>query len=1107
MSRPNIPEKANRVLNYILLALFLILLRVWYLGIFQYDTYLEIAKKPKQKIELITPSRGTIYDRDHIALAINKLQYDACILYEDLREIPRVKWIKKEGKKTKIYPRQDYIDSLCQLLSKELSQDAQEIKDIIYSLAALFPSTPMTLKKDLTESQYYRIKTLERTKKGIYAKKSAKRYYPQGAIASDLIGYIGQVSEKEYFYYQNTVKKLRKYLKEYEEGLPVFLPEGYHSAEDVKLKLNKLNENPLLLSDMTGKSGLELQFDKELKGHFGTTHYEVNNNGKYLRKLPGSCGAISGKQIHLNLSSKLQAHAEKLLAENEHLRDVRFETLAKDNHKIPNPWIKGGAIVALDPKTGQVLCMASYPRINGNDFIEKNNNSTRWLESSQFVANLWDGISSMEKEIFDFKSSKYEVKERKLTFETYLDMTLSPYCQVKKSIKKIPSIQEARKIIESVESLLDLSEQPYMYALIDTIFPKDPSTVFGTSNNEQNLIKDALNEHPQHAQSLLSIIKTSFQSISKNDDKLLFLDLLRLFSLSKNRFEEESFDFLSLQHHFEISQAYSVINNHLKPLAKEWFLENNFKIWRQDCFSQFLKEKRKEEREKKTYQRPYLTYLNQAKKDLFETFWNNYKWDLFLAFVFEKSSSSFEIQKHLLAIERHKDLIFTSSEKNPTLLLSLAKLQKHLKDYDDEAKLSFLKSLRSFKDLKDPLYGYYSQLQKKKFSQTLQDLARAFYPPRNFAFGRSYAYRQATPLGSIFKVVTGYEAIRQQTLKDPSKSLNPMTVIDETQARRKNSPQVLGFTNEGKKIHRRYKGGTLPRSHDRLGKIDYLLAMQRSSNIYFSLLAADVIEDPNDLVTASMNFGFGSRTGIDLPGEIAGILPQDLSKNKSGLYSFAIGQHSLIATPLQTAIMLSSLCNDGHILKPQIIHKTIGKEAKSLSWEDSSTGFLYENYLKSVGIYFPFFFETHKQDEEALTTRYKRQLLKKIYLPKHIKTYLLQSLHGVVSSVKGSARPQAIKYLRRNNKAFRNYVKLRHQLAGKTSTAEIMYNPTLDRECPPLLTKDIWFGGISFKEDDSKSKVPELVVVVYLRFGDYGKEAAPLASEIIHEYRNLCQSN
>jgi cell division protein FtsI/penicillin-binding protein 2 len=94
---------------------------------------------------------------------------------------------------------------------------------------------------------------------------------------------------------------------------------------------------------------------------------------------------------------------------------------------------------------------------------------------------------------------------------------------------------------------------------------------------------------------------------------------------------------------------------------------------------------------------------------------------------------------------------------------------------------------------------------------------------------------------------------------------------------------------------------------------------------------------------------------------------------------------------------------------------------------------------------------------------------------------------------------------------YKNYVKLRHQLAGKTSTAEIMYNPTLDRESMPIITKDVWFGALSFK-DEKTSEInlkqqpePELVVVVYLRFGDYGKEAAPLASEIITKYRQLCK--
>jgi len=56
----------------------------------------------------------------------------------------------------------------------------------------------------------------------------------------------------------------------------------------------------------------------------------------------------------------------------------------------------------------------------------------------------------------------------------------------------------------------------------------------------------------------------------------------------------------------------------------------------------------------------------------------------------------------------------------------------------------------------------------------------------------------------------------------------------------------------------------------------------------------------------------------------------------------------------------------------------------------------------------------------------------------------------------------------------------------------------------------IWFGSIAFNHDDVPVAVlqdqwgnPELVVVVYLRYAGYGKEAAPLAAQMIHKWRQI----
>src|SRR5690606_10861243 len=75
---------------------------------------------------------------------------------------------------------------------------------------------------------------------------------------------------------------------------------------------------------------------------------------------------------------------------------------------------------------------------------------------------------------------------------------------------------------------------------------------------------------------------------------------------------------------------------------------------------------------------------------------------------------------------------------------------------------ALLSSFQRFKDLKQPLFGRYPALKKEGGAQTGKHLAMGFYPAFGFGYGRSFAFRQAATQGSIFKLVTGCEALGQK---------------------------------------------------------------------------------------------------------------------------------------------------------------------------------------------------------------------------------------------------------------------------------------------------------------------------------------------------------
>lgn len=1057
MNVRDVPHKANYVLHLILIAFLLILLRIWYLTTVKHEEHLEKALRPQRRTVVEPASRGTIRDRFNIPLAINKLQYNAAIYYDRIREIPVVNWVKKNGKKVKVYERRKYIERLSKMLGKALQMDPLFIEDLIYSKASIFPNTPFVLKEDISEKLYYQLRLQEKDWTGLQMQRANKRYYPQEKVGADILGYMGAINQKQYLEIAQEIHELREFITEREEGLPIPLPKGFFTSQEVQERLQELKEKAYTIHAHVGKSGIERKFDENLRGTYGKKCIEIGVKGRFIRYLPESSPPISGEQLLLTISSELQAYAEELLIQSEGDRERHFKVAGKNHDTISSPWIKGGAIVATLPDSGEVVALASYPRFDPNDFIltdrnrqEKISRIYKWLESPIHVGNIWDGICPLEREHLGY------VEKQPLTWNLFLDMTLSLNGSVRKSLRKVSSVKDALHLKHLSQALLKLSKSDSMAEVINSLYPESKGHTLSHLKKTPSKQITVLLEAPL-AQEVRKKLDQAIVSIKHNDDKLLFLDLLRL-ATNGVSFPQNVQDYtenLTLGTYRQLNQAFMLIQKEVQTSVKMLYLERIFPLWRKKHFKAYLKEKREEEKERKTYPHPYTDYLAEAEAKLFKEFWGKHKWKFFDAAIFGTLDSDEELRPFLF------HLILNNHLYDNNIQESLQLLKKH------KVPLSLLTTFCTRQELVHPLWGYYYSLRK----QTLQDLAGAFYPKNGFGYGKSFAYGRSTSIGSLFKLVTGYEALKQTYLQHEEhhlsfKNLNPLTIIDEVNIHQhtKNGI-VLGRHLDGTLITRQYKGGRLPRTHAPLGKVDFRTALERSSNIYFSLLAGEVIKYPADLQKTAESFGFGKRTGIDLFGEINGYVPDDLRHNQTGLYAFAIGQHSLVVTPLQTAMMLSTIGNGGHMFKPQIVKlKTNEKETLPCLPELKHT----------------------------------------LFMPDVVRTELLEGMRRVVMGDKGAVQPYRIRTLYEYPKWIPEYKKLQKDFIGKTSTAEFIYRPTLDREGKPVICKDIWFGSLLFKEDeDYRIDTPELSVVVYLKFGDYGKEAAPLAAQIIKKWREI----
>ena len=170
---------------------------------------------------------------------------------------------------------------------------------------ARHPFDPSTLLYELSEEQIALLAVNQYRLPGIDVDAQFVRHYPQGDHFAHSVGYVGRINEKE-------AKQLD--------------PTQYRGTQSI------------------GKTGIERFYEPQLHGTVGFEEVETNAQGRVMRVLRHT-DAVAGKNIVLSLDIKLQEAAEEALGDRR------------------------GSIIALDPKTGEVLAMVSKPSFDPNLFV------------------------------------------------------------------------------------------------------------------------------------------------------------------------------------------------------------------------------------------------------------------------------------------------------------------------------------------------------------------------------------------------------------------------------------------------------------------------------------------------------------------------------------------------------------------------------------------------------------------------------------------------------------------------------------------------------------------------------------------------------------------
>lgn len=227
------------------------------------------------------PYRGLIYDRNHKLIVYNNPVYDLMVIPREVKELDTLNFCRLFG-----LTKEDYIKKFL------------EAKAYSYVKPSVF--LKQLSNKDFAAAQDYLVEF-----PGYYIQPRTVRSYPYPIMANAL-GYIGETSQRE------IEKDTTRYYKK---------------------------------RDYIGKSGVELRYEKELRGRRGVQYKMVNVRGiEKGRFKHGDYDTLSipGENLYSTVDIELQNYAETMLKG------------------------KAGSIVALEPSTGEILAMASGPSYDPN---------------------------------------------------------------------------------------------------------------------------------------------------------------------------------------------------------------------------------------------------------------------------------------------------------------------------------------------------------------------------------------------------------------------------------------------------------------------------------------------------------------------------------------------------------------------------------------------------------------------------------------------------------------------------------------------------------------------------------------------------------------------
>jgi len=308
----------------VLLVFFTLFARLLTLQIFEGTDWVGQAVENYTKAISVPAARGIIYDRNGYILARNLASYNVIITPAGLpdddsdiqriyREVSELTGVPVGGPVTEESLEEAKLFAAC--------VDGPSIAQMVALQDSNAPYSPVKIKCNVSEEVARMVQEKTVDWPGVAVEIDPIRDYPTGSLTATLVGFLGPIPA---------------------------------SLED-ELRARRFVPN----RDKIGYAGVEASLQGLLAGANGLRVVQVDVAGQELRNLEPPIAALPGNNVSLTIDTRLQAAAEASLLQEINFWNTYFGRIR----------ISSGVVIAMNPKTGEILAMVSYPAYENNRMV------------------------------------------------------------------------------------------------------------------------------------------------------------------------------------------------------------------------------------------------------------------------------------------------------------------------------------------------------------------------------------------------------------------------------------------------------------------------------------------------------------------------------------------------------------------------------------------------------------------------------------------------------------------------------------------------------------------------------------------------------------------